>query len=236
MDKEATRFWPTGHAKEYLPVTLPHIALTRVALAGMSILALAGCSRRGEIDATGGIVAVRSACPTAAIPAQTGDITLFNPVQSRDAAAIDVVADITDLRSACTDGAQFYTEATFTVNARRSDASAARQVTLPYFSAVVRGGNAVIAKRVGQVALNFAAGEYRTSAQAKAGSYVDKAAATLPADIQAKITQKRKAGDADAAIDPFAQPDVKAALLRTSFELLVGFNLTQDQLKYNVTR
>lgn len=202
----------------------------------MLALTLAGCSRRGEIDATGGIVAVRSACPTAAIPAGTGDITLFDPAGSTDAAAIDVVANITDLRSTCADGAQFYTEASFVVNARRRDAGAARQVTLPYFSAVVQGGSNVIAKRVGQVTLTFAPGEYRASAQAKAGSYVDKAAATLPADIQDKITQKRKAGDADAAIDPFAQPDVKAALQRTSFELLVGFNLTQEQLRYNATR
>ncbi|MGC4251885.1 MAG: hypothetical protein QM605_10620 [Sphingobium sp.] len=202
----------------------------------MILLALAGCSRRGEIDATGGIVAVRSACPVAAIPAYTGDITLFNPAQSRDASAIDVVANITDLRSTCADGEQFYTEATFTVNARRSDPTGARQVTLPYFSAVVRGGNAVIAKRVGQVTLNFEPGQYRASATAKAGSYVDKAAATLPDDIQRRITSKRKAGDEDAAIDPFSQPDVKAALQRTSFELLIGFNLTQDQLKYNATR
>lgn len=207
-----------------------------IAVTAMLALALAGCSRRGEIDATGGIVSVRSACPTAAIPAGTGDATLFNPANSTDASAIDVVAAITDLRSTCADNGQFYTEATFTVNARRSDATAARQVTLPYFSAVVQAGTNVIAKRVGQVTLNFAPGEYRASAQAKAGSYVDKAAATLPADIQAKITQKRKAGDADAAIDPFAQPDVKAALQRTSFELLVGFNLTQDQLRYNATR
>lgn len=205
-------------------------------MTGMLALALAGCSRRGEIDASGGIVAIRSACPVAAIPAQTGDITLFNPASSTDASAIDVVANITNLRSTCAQTDQFYTEATFTVNARRSDASAARQVTLPYFSAVVRGGNVVTAKRLGQVTLNFAAGEYRASAQGKAGAYVDKAAATLPADIQTKITQKRKAGDADAAIDPFAQPDVKAALLKTSFELLVGFNLTQDQLRYNATR
>ncbi|EQA99635.1 hypothetical protein FHS51_000568 [Sphingobium wenxiniae] len=212
-------------------MTLPRIALT-----GMILLALAGCSRRGEIDATGGIVAVRSACPTAAIPAYTGDVTLFNPAQSRDASAIDVVANITDLRSTCADGAQFYTEATFTVNARRSDPTGARQVTLPYFATVVRGGNAVIAKRVGQVTLNFEPGQYRASAAAKAGSYVDKGAATLPADIQRRITAKRKAGDEDAAIDPFSQPDVKAALQRTSFELLVGFNLTQDQLKYNATR
>ena len=207
-----------------------------IALTAMLALALAGCSRRGEIDPTGGIVSVRSACPTAAIPAQTGDITLFNPTNSTDASAIDVVANITDLRSTCADGEQFYTEATFMVNARRTDASAARQVVLPYFSAVVQGGSAVVAKRIGQVTLNFAAGEYRASAQAKAGSYVNKSAATLPAEIQQKITQKRKAGDADAAIDPFAQPDVKAALQRTSFELLVGFNLTQDQLRYNATR
>ena len=207
-----------------------------LATTAMLALALAGCSRRGEIDATGGVVAVRSACPTAAIPAGTGDVTLFNPANSTDASAIDVVANITDLRSTCADGAQFYTEATFTVNARRTDAGAARQVMLPYYSAVVQAGTNVIAKRVGQVTLDFAPGQLRASAQAKAGSYVDKAAATLPADIQAKITQKRKAGDADAAIDPFAQPDVKAALQRTSFELLVGFNLTQDQLRYNATR
>jgi hypothetical protein len=221
----------SGPAKEYLPVKKSSIALT-----AMLALALAGCSRRGEIDPTGGIVSVRSACPTAAIPAQTGDITLFNPTNSTDASAIDVVANITDLRSTCADGEQFYTEATFMVNARRTDASAARQVVLPYFSAVVQGGSAVVAKRIGQVTLNFAAGEYRASAQAKAGSYVNKSAATLPAEVQQKITQKRKAGDADAAIDPFAQPDVKAALQRTSFELLVGFNLTQDQLRYNATR
>ncbi|WP_176592744.1 hypothetical protein [Sphingobium sp. EM0848] len=202
----------------------------------MLALALAGCSRRGEIDPTGGIVAVRSACPVAAIPAYTGDVTLFNPAESTDARAIDVVANITDLRSTCADGEQLYTEATFIVNARRSDASAARQVTLPYYSAVVRGGNAVVAKRIGQVVLDFPAGQYRATATAKAGSYVSKAAATLPDDIQRKITEKRKAGDADAAIDPFAQPEVKAALQRTSFELLVGFNLTQDQLRYNATR
>ncbi len=210
--------------------------LSRSITTGLVALALAGCSRKGEIDPTGGIVTVRSACPVAAIPTYTGDVTLFNPAQSRDASAIDVVANITDLRSTCSEGEQLYTEATFTVNARRSDASAARQVVLPYFSTIMRGGNAVIAKRVGQVTLDFAPGAYRATATAKAGSYVDRASATLPAEIQRKITQKRKAGDADAAIDPFAQPDVKAALQRTSFELLVGFNLTQDQLKYNATR
>ncbi|GLI97924.1 hypothetical protein Sbs19_17420 [Sphingobium sp. BS19] len=226
MDKK-----PVSLIFQGIPVTI-----ARTALVSLALVALAGCSRSGEIDPTGGITTVRSACPTAAIPAYTGDVTLFNPANSRDAAAIDVVASITNVRATCADGTQLYTEATFDVQARRSDATAAREVALPYFASVVRGGNSVIAKRVGQVVLRFAPGEYRATASAKAASYVDKDVATLPADIQQRITQKRKAGDADAALDPFSAPEVKAALQRTSFELLVGFNLTQDQLQYNVTR
>ncbi|MDF0546138.1 hypothetical protein PX699_27655 [Sphingobium sp. H39-3-25] len=207
-------------------------------LLALAILAaLAGCSRKGEIDATGGIVAVRSSCPTAAIPAYTGDVTLFTAPGRTDAAALDVVANMTKLRSTCAEsGPQFYTEATFEVQARRTDATAARQVTLPFFSTVVRGGTSVVAKRIGQVTLNFAPGELRASATAKAASYVDRDVASLPPELLQRLNRKRKPGDADAAVDPFAEPEVKAALQRTSFELLVGFNLTQDQLKYNATR
>ncbi|WP_443971744.1 hypothetical protein [Sphingobium sp. CR28] len=201
------------------------------------LAALAGCTRRGDIDPTGGIVQVRSACPAAAIPAQTGDVTLFSPANSTDASAIDVVATITNLRSTCSEGGdQFATEATFDVVATRRDASAARQVTLPYFVVATRGGTSVVSKRVGQVTLSFAAGEARASTQARASSYVDKSAATLPPEIQTLITKPRKSGDADAATDPLARPEVRAAIQRTSFELLVGFNLTREQLRYNATR
>lgn len=212
-------------------------SMLKFAAAAAILMALGGCSRKGDLDVSGGVIAVRNSCPTAAIPAMTGDVTLFNQVGSTDASAIDVVATITNLRSTCSEaGDQFYTEATFDVQARRTDASAAREVVLPYFAVIVRGGNVVTAKRVGQVRVSFAPGEYRASASAKAGSYIDRSVATLPADVQRKITQERKAGDADAAVDPFSLPEVKDALQRTSFELLVGFNLTQDQFKYNATR
>lgn len=230
MDKK-----PVPASREYAPVSPARLAVLTCFAA--VCLVPAGCSSRGQIDETGGIVAVRSACPSAAIPAATGDVTLFDPAGSTDASAIDVVASMTNLRSTCSEsGDQFYTEATFDVLASRRDAGAAREVVLPYFSVVVRGGNAVIAKRVGQVRLSFAPGQYRASASGKAASYVDRAQATLPEDIQRRIGQRRKAGDADAAIDPFALPEVKAALQRTSFDLLLGFNLTQDQFRYNATR
>lgn len=210
---------------------------SKLSLVTLALIALSGCAKKGEIDDTGGVVAVRSACPTAAIAVMTGDVTLFSPEGSRDANAIDVVANIAKLRSTCSEaGDQYYTEATFDVQARRTRSDSPREVVLPYYSVVVRGGDSVVSKRVGEVRLTFAAGQERATASAKAMSYVDKAAATLPPEIEAKIRERRKEGDTNAALDPLANPEVRAAIKRTSFELLVGFNLTSDQLRYNATR
>ncbi len=101
---------------------------------------------------------------------------------------------------------------------------------------MVQGGTYVVSKRLGEVTLNFAEGQTRAQASAKAAAFVDRAAATLPAEIQEKITRKRKAGEADAALDPMADPEVRAAVAKASFELLVGFQLTNEQLQYNATR
>jgi hypothetical protein len=202
-------------------------------------LALSGCAKDGDLDISSGVgvTSTRTGCPIVAVPDGTGDITLFNPTNSQDASAVDVVATITKLRPACnSSGEKIYTEASFEVQGRRVNRMGARTVTLPYFSTVVQGGTAVVAKRVGQVTLNFADGQDRAIGTAKAGSFVDGVAARLPADIVERITRKRKAGDADAALDPMADPEVRAAMQRASFEMLVGFQLTEDQLRYNVTR
>jgi hypothetical protein len=73
-------------------------------------------------------------------------------------------------------------------------------------------------------------------ATAKAGSFVNRADAALPEDIRERITRRRRPGEVDAALDPLADPEVKAAIARTRFEMLVGFQLTEDQLAYNVRR
>ncbi len=200
-------------------------------------LITSGCSREGEFDQSGGINVVRSACPAVAIPAYTGDMTMFNPPSSRDSRAIDVVANITNLKKTCTEqGEAVIANATFDVQARRANATGARDITLPYFATVVQGGRIVVSKRIGSVAIRFADGALRASASSSATGSVNRAAATLPPEILARINRKRKAGDVDAALDPMAEPDVKAAVARASFELLIGFQLTQDQLQYNATR
>lgn len=202
-------------------------------------LALAGCAKEGQlvVDQGVGITAVRSACPAVGIPDYTGDITTFRTPGSTSFADMDVTAAMTNLRSTCNEsGDRVYSEATFDVVARRNDTRGARTVTLPYFSTVLRGGRAVVTKRVGSVTLNFADGQERAQARGRAGAYVDRAEATLPDDIRDRITRKRKAGDPDAALDPLADPEVRAAVQRATFELLVGFQLTEEQLRYNATR
>ena len=207
----------------------------RPLLIAATLLALAGCARDGELSEFG-VSTTRSACPLVSAPAATGNVTLLAPGRT-DAGAIDLTATITALRSNCAEqGADIATSATYTVAAQRRDAGAARTVQLPVYSTVVQGGRVVVAKRVGQATLAFAAGQPRAEAQVTAGALVNRAAATLPADIREQITRRRKSGDQDAAIDPLARPEVRAAVERATFELLVGFQLTNDQLAYNATR
>src|SRR3954471_12187537 len=138
----------------------PHVKFRITALLAMTLLA--SCRHTGDLTAEngGGVYAVRSACPIAGVPAATGDITLFNPADSTDSRAIDVTAAITDVRATCQDsGNDVVSTATFTIVGLRRDAGPARQVLLPYFDVALQGGTRVVAKQVGQAAINFAAGD-----------------------------------------------------------------------------
>ena len=202
----------------------------------VALVLLSACSRRGFVE-QGGIWTERSACPIPGIPAGTGDVTIFNPSNSIAADAIDVSATMTNLRTNCQDtGDQIVSTISFDVVATRRDASAPRQVVLPYFDVVLQAGTQVAAKRLGRVGLDFAQGSYRAQTSGQAIVRVHRSAAQLPADIQRQLTRPRKAGDASAAVDPLTDPTIRAAVANATFEHLVGFQLTEQQLRYNVTR
>ena len=207
-------------------------------LALSSLVLLAGCTSRGEIaDARYGIYAVRSVCPVVGVPAGTGDITLFGPAGSSDSRAIDVTAAITDVRGTCQEGGNdIISTATFTVTALRRDPGPARQVVLPFFDVALRGGSTVAAKQIGQAVVNFPAGDIHGWTRVQATVRVNRAAATLSAEARDALTRRRKAGQEDAAIDPLTDPAIRTAVANATFEHLIGFQLSQDQLRYNVTR
>jgi len=205
----------------------------------LAALTLASCAQDTEYDDRGGFKIARSACPAAAIPTYTGDITLFDPPAERRVEAIDVTATIANLQASCNEnggGDRLQVAAGFDVQARRAVAGPARSVTLPFFATVLRAGTQLESKQVGQVTIVFADGQLRGSAHASATAMVNRAAATLPADIIKRINRKRKAGDADAALDPMNEPAVREAVAKANFELLVGFQLSESQLAYNAAR
>ncbi|HEY6048512.1 MAG TPA: hypothetical protein VIV07_05645, partial [Sphingomicrobium sp.] len=97
-------------------------------------------------------------------------------------------------------------------------------------------GTTVAAKQVGQAVLNFAPGDIHAWTRVRATIRVNRSEAALPANVRAILTRPRKAGETEAAIDPMSDPAVARAVANATFEHLVGFELTQDQLKYNATR
>lgn len=204
-------------------------------LLGATLLGTGACGRK-EFE-NGGVFTRRSVCPQVAIPAATGDVTLFDPTNQSDSRAIDVSAAMTNVRSTCSEGADsIISTADFDVVATRRDAGAARTVVLPYFDIAMQGGTQVVAKRIGQVAVSFAAGSQRGSGRGQATIRVSRAATSLPENVRDALTRPRKSGEADAAIDPLSDPAVRAAVARATFEHLIGFQLTQAQLQYNATR
>jgi hypothetical protein len=220
-----------------IPSRLKENAIVKRRLTTLALVLLAtACSREGQITERG-IYITRSICPQVGIPAATGDITLFSPPNRTDAAALDVSAAITNLRTTCDDtGANVISTVTFDVVATRRDAGEARSVVLPYFSVAMQGGTDIVAKRLGNVGLNFAAGSIRAQTSGQATIQVSRSVATLPPDVRKELTRERKASDPNAAIDPLSDPKIRDAVARATFEHLIGFQLTQEQLRYNATR
>lgn len=193
-------------------------------------LALAGCNRNP-------LLVKRSTCPAVAIPTYVGQVTRFDPPQSRNADAIDFTAQITDVTGTCIEGPEVLTtDVAFTVTAQRRQAGPAKEVYLPIFVALAQGGNVLVSKQLTGVMLKFPEGQLRAEARGGARAEVHRSAVTLPAEVQDRISRERKAHEADALVDPLSDPQVRAAVRAASFEVLVGFQLDDASLAYNVAK
>lgn len=196
----------------------------------VSALAVGACNRNP-------LLVKRSSCPAVAIPTYAGQYTRFNPAQSRDADAIEFVAQISDVQSHCIEGTDtLMTDVSFTVSAQRRHAGPAQQVYLPLFVALAQGGNVLVSKQITGVQLEFKEGALRAEQRGGARAEVHRSAVTLPDDVQARISRVRKPDEPDALIDPLADPQVRAAVRAASFEVLLGFQLDDPSLAYNIAK
>lgn len=194
----------------------------------VSALALSACNRNP-------LLVKRSSCPAVAIPNYAGSMTKFDPPQSRNADAIDFTAQLADVRGICTEAAEYLaTEVAFTVTAQRRRAGPPRDVYVPVFIGLAQGGNVLVSKQLTGVTLAFPEGGLRAEARGGARAEVQRSAVTLPADVQERITRERRPDEAEALVDPLSDPLVRAAVRAATFEVLVGFQLDDASLAYNV--
>lgn len=199
-------------------------------LLALAALALAGCNNNP-------LLVKRSPCPAVALPVYTNTVTLFRPNTAPDTNNVDLTAVITNVRTNCSEAEAIISgTATYDVIARRTDTAEARSVTFPVFASIVQGGDLIVSKQLGQVTLDFSAGQALAQSRNTVYGRVDREAASLDAETQKIINRKRKPGDPDAAVDPLADPQVRAAMRAASFEVLIGFQLSDAQLAYNVTK
>ncbi|MGL6042944.1 MAG: hypothetical protein ACRC1J_03395 [Sandaracinobacteroides sp.] len=200
-------------------------------IAGLLVsLAVAGCNRNP-------LLVKRSTCPAVAIPAHVGSYTRFDPPQSRNADAIELTAQITDVAGACIEGPEFLaTDVSFTVSGQRRQAGPPKQVYVPIFVALAQGGNVLVSKQTTGVMLEFQEGKLRAEGRGGARAEVHRSAVTLPPEVQARITRERRPEEPDALVDPLSDPQVRAAVRAASFEILVGFQLDDASLAYNIAK
>ena len=117
------------------------------ALAGLSVLA--GC---GPQDPD----AFAPECVPVGILAQAADLTTYAG-PSRDLSTLVTQASIVGVNGACSDlnrGHALHTVANVTVTVLRGPAATARDVTIPYFVAVLHGG-AIVSKRSQSIEAHF---------------------------------------------------------------------------------
>ncbi|MEX6723051.1 hypothetical protein [Parapedomonas caeni] len=196
--------------------------VVRLALmAALPVVLLAGCQKNP-------LKITRTLCPAHAVAKSAGTMTLFSPPESRNADAMVASAAITGLTNNCTEGADpVASNLRITIGAQRPAAGSEQTVTLPYFVAVVKGGNQLISKQVYQATVRFPAGQLRAETVETVRANIDRAAAL--AALPPKPDKKRRDENPE---DVFMDAAPKAA----SFEVLVGFQLADSDVLYNITR
>jgi hypothetical protein len=176
-------------------------------------LLLAACSSGNPLEVR------RTSCPALAVPMHTGTLTRFAQAGRSDAQDVGLVATIGQLSDNCVENdSGVNTAVSFNMIATRPNKGAAATVQLPYFIAVVKDGETLVAKQVYGAALDFADG-------ASSGSLRQVVTVKTP---EVPLPPKPKKNN---EIDEFAPPPKPAV-----YEILVGFQLSDAEVVYNISK
>jgi hypothetical protein len=174
---------------------------------------LAACSSGNPLEVR------RTSCPAISVPMHTGTLTRFAQAGRYDTQDVGLVATIGQLSDNCVENANgVNTAVSFNIMATRPEKGPATAVQLPYFITVVKDGDTLIAKQVYGASLDFADG-------ATSGSLRQVVTVKTP-DVPLPPKPKKHN-----EIDEFAPPPKPAI-----YEILVGFQLSEAEVVYNISK
>ncbi len=176
-------------------------------------LLLVGCASGNPLEVR------RTSCPALSVPTHTGTLTRFSQAGRFDAQDVQLVATISGLNDNCTENdSGVNSVVSFNITVSRPDKGPAQSVQLPYFITVVKDGETIIAKQIYDASLNFADG-------AMAGT-INQAVTVKTPDVPLPPMPKK-----NTEIDEFAPPPKPAM-----YEILVGFQLSEADAVYNISK
>jgi hypothetical protein len=188
-------------------------AMTKQLLVLALPLLLAACSSANPLEVR------RTSCPAIAVPKHTGTLTRFSQAGRFDAQDVVLVASLGQLDANCVEtDAGVRTALSFNIVATRPAKGPAEAAQIPYFITVVKDGETLVAKQVYGASLSFADG----ASSASLSQVVTVATPTIPLPPKPKKNNE---------IDEFAPPPKPAI-----YELLVGFQLSDSDVVYNITK
>lgn len=195
-------------------------ARSALALAALASLALAGCGTKTEKYQT----AIRD-CPTISILGNTGTVTRFDGRDpSKDPYAFR--SDISGLRIKCDrERTRVDVDLSFLEVASRNDGVTQSTVDFPFFMAVLYRGQ-MIDKKVYTSSFSFGPDEKRKAVVESLSTTLHFAGSSPSAKEQEKLRKKRRRDPA--ADGPRIDPQL------ADYEILIGFQLSKDELEYNV--
>jgi hypothetical protein len=167
----------------------------------------------------------RTSCPAVAVVKYTNNYAQFAPGSNFSASGLELSAQMGDVTVSCLEGkgGAPVTQVNFEVSAARASASSASQQVIPYFVTIIEDGQTILSKNVYGAPLQFADGALRSAVR-------QSFSASTPFVPLPPAPEKKKRKEQFQEFAEDSRP--KAA----RYEILIGFQLTEQQAAYNVQR
>jgi hypothetical protein len=193
--------------------------MIRMVLVSCAVLALSACASQNPLLVT------RTSCPAVAVIKYANTITGFRQGGGMDQSDVDFTGQISNVSVDCRNGKgdnAAQSVVSFDIGVLRRSANAAATQSIPYFVAVVQDGTTIISKTSYMATLQFNDKNGRSIAR-------ESFAASTPGVPLPPVPKKKRS---EAEFLDEAESAAKAA----KYEILIGFQLTDAQALFNISK